>query len=801
MRRRAFAALRELFERMTDSIAVVLAIDDVQWGDIDSADLLGYLLRGPRPPPLLLILGCRTEDRENSPFGGLLSAHHDGGVDAAIQEIDLGPLSPAAATQLARGLDPGLDEALAAAVACESGGIPFFVCELVRYLAHRKDELAAGPGGPVRLEHLLRDRLLQLPDGARRLLEVIAIASHPIAETIAASAADLPEGVQESMRELRRANLVRGSIVGETALVETLHDRIRETVLAELDPDVARAHHHRLALALEAAGHTDPEMLAAHFRAAGQREKAGVYAALAAEQATRALAFERAVRLYRLALELGSFGEAARRALRVALGDALTNAGRGPEAAEAYLAASEGAESEMAQALESSAAGQLLLSGHIDHGFAVLRDVLGAIGMELPSTRQQALLFILVRRLWLRLRGMSFERRSAEAVPQAELRRIDACWPIGLYLSSVDPVRGAYFQLINLLLSLHCGEPTRIARSLCVEAGYTSVGGRKALHRTRQLLDTARELAEQVQQPYVTALHTLAQGIAEESWAKAGELCTRSEQMFREHCRGVTWELSNCQFFALNSLLMRGDLRELKARLPAVIESAQEHGDLFAESFLRLRFLSLVRLADNDPSSAEHQHSILGDRLSAGDYFLQHYWRLHAEVQLDLYNGRACAAWDRIASLWMNLKRSHLLRMQFHRIDAAHLRARAALATAEGRSEAEARALLKHAAAEARVLAAESTPRSSSLASLVLAALEARAGRLANADGLLARAATSLDAVGMRLFAAVARRRRGALAGGAEGRALVESGDAFMEEQGIRNRERMTALLAPGFQD
>src|SRR5262249_1832631 len=50
---------------------------------------------------------------------------------------------------------------------------------------------------------------------------------------------------------------------------------------------------------------------------------------------------------------------------------------------------------------------------------------------------------------------------------------------------------------------------------------------------------------------------------------------------------------------------------------------------------------------------------------------------------------------------------------------------------------------------------------------------------------------------GMALHAAVARRRRGQLLGGSDGRALVESADAWMQTKGIRNPARTAALLAP----
>jgi hypothetical protein len=53
----------------------------------------------------------------------------------------------------------------------------------------------------------------------------------------------------------------------------------------------------------------------------------------------------------------------------------------------------------------------------------------------------------------------------------------------------------------------------------------------------------------------------------------------------------------------------------------------------------------------------------------------------------------------------------------------------------------------------------------------------------------------------MKLFAALARRRRGAIVGGDEGRALIAATDARMRAQKIVNPPRMAAMLTPGFPD
>jgi hypothetical protein len=64
---------------------------------------------------------------------------------------------------------------------------------------------------------------------------------------------------------------------------------------------------------------------------------------------------------------------------------------------------------------------------------------------------------------------------------------------------------------------------------------------------------------------------------------------------------------------------------------------------------------------------------------------------------------------------------------------------------------------------------------------------------------LLAKAECGFDRADMALYAEAARRTKGEVLGGDEGRALVYASDSWMTSQNIKNPARLTAMLAPGF--
>jgi hypothetical protein len=638
-------------------------------------------------------------------------------------------------------------------------------------------------------------------------LELIAVSGRPLRLVELSRCIEQVQDERTSLALLRAGRLIRSTGRAECDEVETYHDRVRETVVAHLEPEVSREHHHRLALVLEAGGQADPEVLGVHFLGAGLPRRAVDYFAQAADQAAQALAFERAASLYRCALELGTGKPGLDQALRARLGDALANAGRGAEAALAYLTAVSGATVAEALDLQRRSAMQFLISGHIDEGLATLRTVLATVHMALPSTPRRSLVSLLWQRLRLRLRGLGYRERDPSEIAEAVLTRIDVCWSASVGLSVVDTIRGADFQARGLLLSLNSGEPSRIARALAMEAAHTASTGGSNRKSTERLLTMADTLARRVEHPYALGMVTLARGVTaylEGRWRTAQEECDQAETVFRDHCTGVAWECNTANAFSLWGLSHQGEVAELSRRWPILRAQAHERGDLYAAMNLSTYLMSIVRLAADDPGTARDELRETMSRWSYQGYHVQHNDALWAGVLIELYCGAGKSAWDLIDRSWPALRRSLLLRVEFIRTSMYFLRARAALAAAvdlRASRRTEARALIAQASRDSCRLERESAPCPTAYARVIQGALAALRGDPARSVLLLEEAAVRFESVDMRLCSAAARYRQGEMIGGETGRSMIDREHDWMASQRIQDPARMAAMILPRFAD
>jgi eukaryotic-like serine/threonine-protein kinase len=639
LRSRAFAALRELLGRIAERHRVVVVIDDLQWGDLDGCAFLKELIESPEAPDLLLLLAYRSEDIEVVSWLKALRVADAANHSTTIL-LDLKGLDPEESADLARVLTrsgPGFGENAVRTLVEESGGNPFLVHEITYWLASH----GARPQR-FSVRDALKDRCGELGMSERRLLELIAVAGQPVPIGVFKNA--FPSSDLAAARDaLFIARLLRSRVVEGFEEVEVYHDRIREAVLAMLTQSELKEHHEQLALALEAFGGADTERLALHFHHAGDRGKAASNGKTAAEKAARALAFNKAARFYILALEDGTWNHVERLSLFRNLGDALSGAGQGFQASEAYESAAELATGLERRRLLSLAAGQQLRSGYIRRGIALLRSVLSEVGLHSPTNRKLQLIWVGVLRIRIGIHGLRFRERAAEELDPERLFRIDLCGTAALGLSMLDPLRSIEFSSRYVLLALKAGEPYRVGLALAGEATQISHSTRsqnqKAAH---ELLRRADEIAHRIQSPHGRAFTMIMRGIVvylNGNWRRAVELCEEAAGILRSHCHGVQWELNTASTFAFVGRFARGEWGQNRRLLPGLIRDAESRGDLYGQ--LSLRILGCAYILDLAAGQPEKALSDLNRDLDLWSheqqYDLQRCNALIGKIDISLY--------------------------------------------------------------------------------------------------------------------------------------------------------------------
>jgi len=824
LRRRAIGALRELLTRVAVRAPLVLWIDDFHWGDADSALFLAELTRPTVPPGLLLVLSFRSEERARVDALIRDSGALDGPIANASEKIRLGPLTRTDARDLARAhceqLGGSPSEAVIDAITTEAAGSPFFVGELARVTAGPATGDAGGATTVVlpRLAAVFDERLRDIDEASRRVLEIVAVAGWPLVRSAALTAADLGEAGRPLLWSLEDASLLRATSIGDQPALEVYHDRIREFVVERLASTTRTVRHRSIADALAALPTPDPQALFEHYLGAGERDLARPHAVAAAEIAASALAFARAAGLYRQAIGLGLEGRERAEALS-RLGDVLQAGGRGIEAAESFeRAAGElrelGEVRERVLTLRRRASEQYVRSGAIDRGKKMLAEFLGEVGIRIPRTPRRALASSVLQRARLMWRGTEVAARGAGPPTVDDRLRLEALWSAAASLTMVDPMLADAMTVRGLLTALELGDASHTIRGLGLEAAReAALGGPLFAPRSKRLVAALERIAHSSDDPYDLGwVHQSVGGTAYLSgrWKEASEECGKAVSLWRSRCIGAAWEIVTAESFELSALAYMGELTTLARRLPDAISDADQRDDVYAASGFRMGILSLHWLARDDVAGARAEADTSIARWPRDRFLLQHFLHLVGSVHVDLYADDGWRAWRRINEAWPALRRAQLLAIGSARVELLHLRSRAALAAATqvpGAAAADRVApdpawprarLLRVVARDARRLAREKLPPAAGFAALLEAALAVQSGDRAAADRHLAHAADAAEAADMRLYSAAAAACRDGRSPAASGEPSPREAREWMAAQGVGRPDAFTRMLAPG---
>jgi predicted ATPase/class 3 adenylate cyclase len=317
LRRQTFVALHRLISVLAAQQPIVMILDDVQWIDSTSADLLLYLSHLMVNQPVLFI--CAQRQGEISPYERTLARtrqiHQDQYLEISIKPLTLEECRTLLNEFLSTAEVP---EALKSLIVHQSGGNPYFIEEFVRMLLEQ-DYLRLVRGRlevnqelpmsklaiPVSLESLIRARVDSLHASARQLLQVAAVIGQRFTRGLLMDVA-AQENIDAHLEQLRTRGML--SLDAATGFWEFSHPMIEAIVYNTVLRAQRRILHSRTAAALEAQWRGNEsehaEDLAYHYRKAEDYNKALYYLILAGERAAARHANETAVNYFEQASDL-----------------------------------------------------------------------------------------------------------------------------------------------------------------------------------------------------------------------------------------------------------------------------------------------------------------------------------------------------------------------------------------------------------------------------------------------------------------------------------------------------------------
>ncbi len=793
LRKRAHTSLARVFQRLSRKKPVLIAIDDLQWGDPDSAKLLQELCSLSEQAKCLFVLSHRTGEQLRSPcLAPLLEGPRRLSSFLETTTIRLQELHPEKSRALAMTLlgKTSNREQKADWICREANGNPLLLSELARHIEKLPNVSMARSLG---LRELVQQRLHTVSPISIRAFEVICIAGSPVSESVVSEVLGATD-ISDPVVELQAAHLIRErSSVYPDALVP-YHDSLREAYVGGMTEEEQQHAHSCLAHAHEKHGVRDAEAIALHYAAAGNEHRASRWAEIAGDVAAGALAFDRAAGLYRLALSSVDTGHAT--ILQVKLAEALADAGRGSEAAPLFLKAAEEADTREALQYRRRAAEQWLVSGRVLEGRAVLEQVFREVKLPFPRSPRRALLDLWKLRLELRLHGASPRRTQGEP-SELELLRIDACraaWPI----SFVSTVHAAALQARFLCLALKANEPYRLALGLGMEAVQRSIDGGRQRPAAEELHMKALELTERLDSAHATAFLDFVDGHIGYmcgEWSRAVQALERAEDRLTRKCRCVTWELNSTRFFWGNALSHLGKYGELKGLVVSWLRDAEDREDDYAKAGFRLMQARVVLHIRDLPSHALSEIELALEEWPSKSLGVHRFMAELLRIQAHIYQDEPREALQAASNLERRFFRSPMARIQLCRIHTLAQGALAAVFAAASQEAPKQRSkLITHAHRLRKKLQREGVPWADAYACYLSATAEHLEGKDQSAADKLDESTRRFRQCGMQFVAAATQWQHARLTGAAQ-----EQQRQVFVDQGAVAPESTIKLFAPGW--
>jgi class 3 adenylate cyclase/tetratricopeptide (TPR) repeat protein len=289
------SALTDWLLRTARRWPTLVVVEDLQWVDPSSLELLGRLTAGGSGTGLLMLYTSRTALAAPWPVG---PDHH---------QVALDRLPAAALRRLVESANDRLTAPLVDAVIARAGGVPLFAEELARLFAEREAG-EADRAIPSRLSDLLMERLDRLGD-AKPVAQIAAALGPRVSSPLIAAVSGLTAThVTRALDRLARGDILVRSAEEPEPTYAFRHALMQDAAYEALLKSQRRDIHRRAAMALaekfpeEAFSH--PEVMAQHCSAAGEADRALAAWRAAGHSAQARRAFKEAEAAYATALEI-----------------------------------------------------------------------------------------------------------------------------------------------------------------------------------------------------------------------------------------------------------------------------------------------------------------------------------------------------------------------------------------------------------------------------------------------------------------------------------------------------------------
>jgi DNA-binding NarL/FixJ family response regulator len=281
--------LHRVVLRLALESVLVLVVEDVQWADRSTLDLIAYLVANLADERVLLVGTHRTEPGASAQAGAARTVIRELARHRQVRTIEVPPLSRDAVAGLVAAVEPGRPD-LVELVWMRSAGNAFIAEETLR---------AAVDGDPTGLPTTLRELVLsrveRLSASALRTVRAVALADGPLPHRLLEAVLDGGPWLLDALRESVDAGVVVVDAAADGYRLR--HGLMTDVLVGELLPGERMDLHRRYATALEPRELPGADArLAHHWYEAGDRDRAAAAAVTAAEAADRVRGYAEAHR-------------------------------------------------------------------------------------------------------------------------------------------------------------------------------------------------------------------------------------------------------------------------------------------------------------------------------------------------------------------------------------------------------------------------------------------------------------------------------------------------------------------------